>query len=424
MRAVTSLALLALLLIGSCTASIKSHQAPAATSPWTIVEDWNVTLPGPGMQIFPTYCNVQGIYVATTSSGVVTAINTTMRGIQWTKTYDDIAFVSALPATNNIFVARYSGTTVLNAFTGDLVWFSPNVTMAPNLAEDYNALVFDTTIVYRDQSNGFVRLCAVDGVTGNKLWCDTRRTLGSPDAAYNNTFTAQFFDTNGHAFIANLNAKDGKENWFAYVDRVFTGSAKYVAVLNQGAITIVNSMTGLAASTYDVSNIASLGTTRNSVFVKEDVFAFTDGNFWVAAIDCTSGTLIWNITAPSANMDRRVEMQRRGEDILVLASLSFTHTNFTRLSALTGKVEWSVSARPTGMSLSPVHAWLANDILYTRNTDNTWSAWGADSGLLIAHGAGDLFLPRSVMASFTRPHFSFYVTTAGGQMKDLRVERK
>lgn len=418
MRSVTSLALLALLLVGACSASIVAR-APEATSPWKIVEDWKLDLPAGGMQIYPVYTSVESMYVATTNNGIVCGVNTTTRALQWQQKYDDIAFVSALPATGNIFVARYSGTTVLDAATGALVWFNPNVTMAPNLGEDYNALVFDTTIVYRDESNGFIRLCAVDGTNGKKLWCDTRRTLGSPDAAFNGTFTAQLFDVNNSAYVANIDAKTGQENWFAFAERVFTGSAKWVAVLNQHTITIVNTMTGLAQSTFDVSLLSAIG---NSVFVKEDLFVFTDGYYWIAALDCMTGKLAWNVTAPSQNPTRRIEMQHRGQDILVAATLSFEHTNFTRLNTLTGHSEWIVTAEPTGMSLAPVHAWLANDILYVRNTHKSWSAWGAISGQRIASGKGDLFLPRSVTQSFSRPTFSFYVTTNGGQVINLRIE--
>ena len=113
-----------------------------------------------------------------------------------------------------------------------------------------------------------------------------------------------------------------------------------------------------------------------------------------------------------------------GDNLLVTAMLTTTATNFTRWNEKTGDQTWTVSAKPTGMSLAPVHAWLGTDILYVRNTGNSWSAWGADSGEEISSGSGDLFLPRSVAGSFTRDHFSYYVSTNAGEMIDLRIERK
>ena len=396
------------------------HAAPKATAPWKIVEDWTVQLAGAagGMQILPAYTSVPGIYVASTSAGNVLGVNTSSRAVQWKQQYDDIGFVSALHADNTIFVARYSGTTVLDAFTGTEVWSSKNITMSANLGEAYNAIVFGSTIVYRDASQGFVRLCAVNGTSGKQLWCDKRRVFGSPDAAINRTFTAVFYDVNGSSYVANMDADTGAENWFAYAPRVFTGSENWVGLRNGPMLTIVNSMTGLASATYDVSQVAPIA---SAVFINNQFF-FSDGNYWVAALDCNSGTLLWNVTAPSENPDRRVELQHDTPGILVVATLSDAHTNFTRLNMLTGDRMWTVVAMPTGMSLAPLHAWLGTDILYVRNTHDKWSAWGADTGLEIGSGNGDLFLPRSVRQSYDRPHFSFYVTTNGGEMINLRIE--
>jgi hypothetical protein len=414
-------AILALALIQSCAGSLLHRAKPvqASKEPWKIVEDWTVQLPGGGMQIFPAYAGVNGIYAATTSTGTVVGVNTSSRGIQWQTTYNDVAFLTGLDKTKVILVSRNSGTSALDATTGTELWFNSTVKMSPNLAEAYNVLVFDEhTVVYRDQSSGFLQLCAIDTTTGMKKWCDGRRTLGSPDAAYNNTFTAQIFDASGNAYIANLNANTGVENWIASVDKIFTGSSKWVGVQNGTSLTIVNSMTGLAGSSRSVTglNIAT------AVFVETDVFAFGDNQNWIAAMDCNSGELLWNVSAPSQDPSRLMQLQHVGESILVVATLSFSSTNFTRLSAFTGEVSWNVVAKPAGLSLAPVHAWLGTDILYVRNTGDTWSAWGADSGHKLSSGTGDLFLPRSVSASFDRPHFSYYVTANAGLMINLRIE--
>jgi hypothetical protein len=413
MRAIA--AVIGLALIQACVASIRATPAP---EPWKIVEDWTIQLPAGGMQVYPAYTSVPGIYVATTSAGNVVGINTTSRGIQWTNTYDDVSFLESVVSENLILVARQSGTTAVDASTGVELWTNTSVLMSPNLAESYNVLTFDSTVVYRDQSNGFVRLCAVNTKTGNIAWCDNRRTLGSPDAANNNTFTAQLFDAEGNAFVANIEAATGLENWIAQTDRILTGCQNYVAVINGTSLTIVNSMTGLGVSSRDITGL----TISTAVFVSNSIFSFGDGANWIAAIDSASATLLWNKTADNSEPGRLIQLQHQGDSILVAASLSFTATNFTRYNALTGAVQWNVQAKPTGMSLAPVHAWLNTDILYVRVTENTWAAYGADSGNKISSGTGNLFLPASVEASYLRPHFSFYVTTNGGQMIDLRIE--
>ena len=417
MRAVTVTAAM-LLLAAAATATVV--RAPAPTSPWKITENWKVQLSAGGMQIAPAYTSINSMYIATTEDGTVSAVNTTTRSVQWTAQYDDIAFVAALPVNDNVFIARYSKTTVLSSVDGSLVWESANVTMTADLSEQHNALVFGSNIVYRDSSLGYVRLCGCNGLTGERTWCDTRRVWGTPDAAQNNTFTAVFYDVNGTSYSANLDAITGQENWFAFAPVVYTGSEKYVGLRDGPFLTIVNAMTGLRVSRMDVSNVAAI---TSSLFIGNQFF-FTDGSFWVAAMDCMTGKLTWNVTAPNENPDRRVEIQRDTPGILVLAVLSDIHTNFTRLSMVYGTTAWTVTARPTGMSLAPIHAWLGTDILYVRNIDQTWSAWGADSGLEIANGKGDLFLPRSVTQSFTRPNFGFYVTSNAGEVINLRIESR
>jgi len=386
-------------------------------SPWTIIEAWTKQMPGGrAMDISPVYSSVPGMYFTTSHNGTVFGVNTTSKTIQWSRTYDDLVFLQALPGLNGVILGRAGSTTLLQATSGEELWTNTSIQIMADLTNhgDRNFLLFENLMVYRENALGFTRLCMLNIYVGARVWCDTFRVIGLPDAAPNNTFTAPLFDVNGQQYAASFNVATGTKNWIIPVDSVITGNMNFVAVANGSYVWALNSTTGYPVSYINVhTHFQGTG-----VMVHNYILALCDGTNYVAAMNMLSGESMWNI---STFFKGTMQLQRRGDGVLVLAVLGAKSTNFTRFGAYQGNFMWTVVARPTGMSLAPVHAWLGNDIIYVRDVTNTWSAYGVDTGNLISHGSGDLFLPRSVAADYYEPHVGYFVTGPEGIVYALKI---
>jgi len=389
----------------------------SATSPWQIIEAWTKQMPGGrALDISPAYSAIPGMYFTTSYNGTIYGLNITSKTIQWSANYDDLVFIEALPGLNGLVLGRSGSTTLVQATTGEVLWTNQSIIIQADLTNhgDRNFIMFGTTMVYREQALGYTRVCTLDILEGARIWCDTLRNVGLPDAAPDNTFTAPLFDVNGQQYAANFDVRTGNYNWIIPVDTVLTGNLNYVAVANGTYIIALNSTNGSPISYVDVG-VRFRGT---SVMVHNNILSVCDGTNYVAAINMNSGEKMWNI---STYFKGTMQLQRRGDGVLVLAVLGGKSTNFTRFGAYEGNFMWTVVARPTGWSLTPVHAWLGNDIIYVRDVTNTWSAYGVDSGELISTGSGDLFLPRSVAPNYLEPHVGYFVTGPEGIVYDLKI---
>lgn len=272
-------------------------------------------------------------------------------------------------------------------------------------------------MVYRETSLGFTRICVLDIVTGSRVWCDnTYRSIALPDMASPTTFTAPIFDSNGQQYVASYNVVDGSMNWLYDVQAPLTANSQYVAVVNDTVLWAINATTGNVVSSMELN--ADFPTKGTAVMIHTDVLAMCDGSSWVAAYNMKSGELMWNV---STYFNGLMQLQRRGDGILVLAVLDSKSTNFTRFNSYQGNMMWTLVARATGTSLAPVHGWLGNDIIYIREVTNSWAAYGVDTGDLISQGSGDLFLPRSSCPDYLEPHVGYFVTGPEGIVYKLKI---